>query len=255
MSIRPILLQLSAIICLLACISGCYNWTATENPISGIKVTSPNFPEIIADIEIVFSGSIVANNAKTLTYGIEYKPVFYERYKGAGFDAFSDTALVNISGMITSFQNSLRLPPNTRPGRYLFYSYVRDGAGRTSDSNKVYKKVIAPTSFPTVTPIAGATLSDNAITFKAGSQITLISNIKDSTKMDTLFVRLCRVLDFNQLSCVPLFTKVSIDRKFTDTSVIDLPVRGVGSQRYRIQIEAKNSLGNSHIWQPLFQIQ
>jgi hypothetical protein len=238
----------------LVALCGCYTWTATERPVSGVKVTLPTTAEVTGNTQFTFAGSIIAIDAQKLTYGIQYRPFGYEQYSGPGRRAFQDTVEVPLNSESLRYSGLLFVPPSALPGRYLTYSFAQDARSRVSDSNLVFKMLVAKAEFPSLVPQGGRSFSEQSVLANPGDRISIAFDTYDSTGIDSITVRLCQILDAGALSCRPVITKPKALRFSRDTVVVELPITGLSSQRFRIQIETKNSLGNAYIWQPLYTL-
>lgn len=240
-------------------LAGCYTWDATDNPISGVKITSVAAPATDVPGNVyTFAGSIVANQPRHLYFGIQYRPHRYESYFYPGFEPYKIDLDTTLSDQTALYSRNVQLPTNALPGQYLFYSYIVDARGKKSDTNRTFRDVMATALYPDVTSTS-LSKSENANLSNRGDVVSLTYRVNDLIGLDTIRFELCTVGDTGLFNCV-LQSDTGFDVSGTlpkeryGTARFQIPFTAVSSQRYRARLIFHNRDGYQYTWQPLFQI-
>ena len=235
-------------------VSSCYNWDATDRPLTGVNVTTPSSADTKAGSTFVFSGSVVANVPSALAFGIKYQPWAYEEYVSSSFSSIDSVRRLLLEPTSTLVTDSIQIPETLLPGRYKAFSVLTDSKGQVSDTNMLFKRIIDTVNFPRVIPGGTATYTEVPTQVAAGTRVAIYFSCRDISALDSLVARLCLVLDSGRTTCKNIYAKAKAGKTSIDTAIAELPTTAVPTQRYSLQLRVKNIQGNAYIWKPLFQI-
>jgi hypothetical protein len=259
---------------------GCQKWTASERPISGVKLVVPLYDSLGPGEKLVISGSSLDGSVAldSLVFGIRYK--MYPWLNGENsIEAQEELAIVKRvkldNAQSAFFADSVYLPQNVRPGRYEVYSVVKNIRGQASDTNRVYRWVFAPWLYPRP-QLAQAfvyTILSSANNFNQNQGQNLVQiteTAKGALPADSVVVNgvvrskspltraelsLCRPRNGGVLECTLQRTVILVgDTSLNFNYKIELPLSAQTGELYRARVRFVNSAERAFAVQPLYQI-
>ncbi len=250
-------------LCAVLGLASCYRWEADDKPVSGVKLLAQGNDFVLTqDGGFPFGGSVVGIQSDTLTVGVVFRPVGFERFSGGPLSFYQQIEKRKLQTSVANVSDTLLVLKDAPAGRYQFFSVVSDRLGGRSDTNATLARVRAdfyPFAYNT-TP----TLAETATLASPGDSVLLNFTAEAGVGpaggvIDSVYYRMCAVLGQGALACqtqrvlagdsIPANTL-----RLTRRAKIEIPLGAVAGQRFRPQIVIVNSAGYRYTWQPLYEI-